>query len=67
MIKGTNIAFNVYYIELGYQGGQQAIMTIREAIKILMLSPIYYRMNLKDRKKLINEFCSLHGNSGFPG
>ncbi len=36
-------------------------MTVREAVKILMLSPIYFRMNLKDRKKLINEFCSLHG------
>ena len=33
---------------------------IREAIKILMLSPIYFRMSLKARKSLVNEFCALH-------
>lgn len=33
---------------------------IREAIKILMLSPIYFRLNTKDRMSLINEFCRLH-------
>ncbi len=36
-------------------------MTRQEAIRILMLSPIYFRMTLSDRKELIREFCILHG------
>ncbi|MFH1215850.1 MAG: hypothetical protein V1706_05040 [Pseudomonadota bacterium] len=35
-------------------------MTRQEAIKILMLSPFYFRMNLADRKQLVTEFCCLH-------
>ena len=35
-------------------------MTTKEAIKILMLSPFYFRIELADRKRLILEFCSLH-------
>ena len=33
---------------------------IRKAIRILMLSPVYFQMSLKDRKSLVNEFCALH-------
>ncbi len=35
-------------------------MSRQEAIKILMLSPFYFRMSLGDRKELIKEFCKLH-------
>lgn len=38
-------------------------MTRQEAIRILMLSPIYFRMTLIDRKELIREFCFLHGKN----
>lgn len=36
-------------------------MSRQEAVKILMLSPFYFRMSLSDRKELIREFCNLHG------
>ena len=36
-------------------------MSRKDAVKILMLSPIYFRLSLPDRKELINEFCHLHG------
>ncbi len=35
-------------------------MTHKEAIKILMLSPLYFRMKLSDRKRLVVEFCAMH-------
>ncbi len=35
-------------------------MTRQEAIRILMLSPFYFRMTLADRKLLVSEFCCLH-------
>jgi hypothetical protein len=31
-------------------------MTKKEAMHILMMSPLYFRLNLKDRKVLVNEF-----------
>jgi len=34
-------------------------MTIREAIRILMLSPFYFRLAPKNRKQLIQEFREL--------
>lgn len=33
----------------------------REAIRILMQSPIYFRMSLAERKILIREFCVFYG------
>ena len=36
---------------------------IKEAIKILMLSPVYFRLNTKDRMVLVNEFCFVHGGN----
>lgn len=36
-------------------------MTPRDAIKILILSPIYFRLTVKDRKNLVKEFLQLHG------
>lgn len=35
-------------------------MTYQEAISILMLSPLYFRLDLAARKILIKEFCDLH-------
>lgn len=32
-------------------------MTSKEAISILMLSPIYFKMTPADRKKLVEEYC----------
>jgi hypothetical protein len=34
-------------------------MTPREAIQILMLSPIYFRLEPMQRKQLIKEYCEL--------
>lgn len=39
------------------QGGY--IMTHREIIHVLMLSPIYFKLSLTDRKQLIEEYCIL--------
>lgn len=36
-------------------------MTEKEALKILMESPIYFLFTLKERKKMINEFYLLYG------
>jgi hypothetical protein len=35
-------------------------MTPREAIRILMLSPFYFRLPPKNRRQLIREFCDLY-------
>lgn len=34
-------------------------MEPREAIRILMLSPIYFRLTLSQRWELIREYCTL--------
>jgi len=35
-------------------------MTTREAIRVLMHSPFYFKLNLIDRKTLIKEFCAIN-------
>jgi len=35
---------------------------LREAIRILMMSPFYFKLALSDRKALIQEFCALYAN-----
>jgi len=37
----------------------EGVMTPREAIRILMLSPFYFRMEPVHRKQLVKEFCEL--------
>ena len=37
-------------------------MTPREAVRILMHSPFYFRLALADRKILVLEFCVLYGD-----
>lgn len=37
-----------------------AVMTHRQAIRILMLSPIYFRLDLVARRNLIKEFCAIY-------
>lgn len=34
-------------------------MTNREIVHVLMLSPIYFKLSLMDRKRLIHEYCIL--------
>ncbi len=34
-------------------------MTNQEAMRILMLSPIYFKLTPLDRKQLIQEYCAL--------
>jgi len=38
-------------------------MTPRKAIRILMLSPIYFRLSPAQRWKLVREYCRLINNS----
>lgn len=38
-------------------------MTVRDVIKILILSPVYFRLDLLARKHLIQEFLQLYGKS----
>ena len=35
-------------------------MTPRQAVRILMLSPIYLQLDLQSRMALVKEFCHLH-------
>jgi len=39
------------------EGGNS--MTSRKAIQVLMLSPIYFRLKLHERKQLIRHYCAL--------
>lgn len=36
-------------------------MTREEALNLLMLSPIYFRLSVPARKKLLEEFCRNYG------
>ncbi len=38
-------------------------MTAKEAIKILMKSPLYFRLDLDARKMLVKEFCKTFATS----
>jgi len=38
-------------------------MSKREAIRILMLSPIYFKLSLTERHELIEEFLQIHTQS----
>lgn len=38
-------------------------MSVREAIRILMLSPIYWRLDVPARRVLIREYCETFANS----
>ena len=33
---------------------------IRQAISVLMMSPLYFRMDLAARQQLIKEFCQVY-------
>lgn len=35
-------------------------MTVREAVRILMMSPIYFQLDLETRMALVKEFCLIH-------
>jgi len=38
---------------------KETVMTPREAIQILMLSPIYFQLQPAERRQLIKEYCEL--------
>lgn len=38
-------------------------MNFRDAIRILMLSPMYFRLPLPERLKLVKEYCRAMNNS----
>lgn len=38
-------------------------MNSREAIRILMLSPIYFRLRLPQRWQLVREYCRLFNST----
>lgn len=40
---------------------EEATMTHQQAIKILMLSPVYYRLGTLERMELVKEYCKLYG------
>ncbi len=42
-----------------YLQDTEGIMTAREAIRILMLSPIYFQIPPSDRIQLIKDYCIL--------
>ena len=33
---------------------------IRKSLRILMLSPMYYKMNIRQRLLMVQEFCAMH-------
>ncbi len=35
-------------------------MTTQQAIRVLMLSPVYFRLDLAARRALIKEFCAMY-------
>lgn len=37
-------------------------MMLRDAIRFLMLSPLYFRLSLVERKNLVQEFCDHYGD-----
>ncbi len=39
-------------------------MSPREAIRILMLSPVYFRLSLSQRWQLVREYCCNFNRSG---
>lgn len=41
-------------------------MTNQEAIRVLMLSPFYYKMDLSSRMMLIHEFCAIYAQIESP-
>jgi len=41
----------------------EVAMNHRRAIRILMLSPIYFRLSLAQRRELVKEYCRLFSNS----
>lgn len=38
-------------------------MTPKQAIRILMLSPCYWRLKLAARKRLIDDYCAAFSNT----
>ncbi len=46
---------------------EHKIMTCREALKVLMLSPFYFKLDLAARLELLNEFMRICNHVGERG
>ncbi|OKY77040.1 MAG: hypothetical protein BM485_00555 [Desulfobulbaceae bacterium DB1] len=57
--RGIGFYFAWKYQHRNKKMARRNIMTPRQAIRILMLSPIYFRLDLPARKVLVDEFCAL--------
>ena len=55
-----NVASNYEEKIVSFVNGKSRML--RDAIRILMQSPIYFRMSLAERKILVQEFCALYGD-----
>lgn len=60
--KGTAIFFDQIFSSYTSNDylDMEVIMTAREAIRILMLSPIYFKIPPNNRIKLIKDYCLLY-------
>jgi hypothetical protein len=57
-IVGKNaLGFGLYLAEKDVRQGRGATMNFRYAVHILMQSPMYFRVPLPDRLKLVKEYC----------
>lgn len=52
LVQGVMFPNHIHYVR------EVNKMTSREAIKILMLSPFYFKIDLTNRKLLVKNFCT---------
>lgn len=60
--KARRSRSNYHSLSPATEGGRK--MTSRKAIQVLMLSPIYFRLKLRDRRQLIRHYCMLFSSVG---
>ena len=41
--------------------GKEGHMTHQQALKILMLSPLYFKLGTAERMQLVKEYCKMYG------
>ena len=46
--------------KINYSPQKGNAMTPKEAIRVLMLSPFYYKLDLSSRMLLVREFCAIY-------
>jgi len=55
-----NVAIHYEEKVVSFVNGKRIML--RDAIRILMQSPFYFRMSPAERKILVQEFCALYGD-----